>query len=289
MSQIPLSASSAADPRLPARHSVDIRQRHPGGPIYGLLACITIIGGFVLFRSVLPPGAILRTPGTSQSRPIKTNDQGLRQLAIKAPVPRYPPASLANNVTGVVVATVTIDKGGRFHSVQIVESPDAATADAVREAVTQWVFRPATVPSPSTLIAGTLIFYFHRDGGRGVVLSSQEMQGLKSAAANIAAENTHPVPRTIDETELRVLTRTVAPIVVDIRSRAMHQTSHRDGAINIPVRELETRGVAELPRSRLIVIDCFAEQQRSGLCDIATHVLSSAGFAQVAIVNRSVH
>jgi TonB family protein len=254
---------------------------------YSLLACVILIGGAVLYRGATPWQTVLPTLLTRQSPSIRTNDQGLRQLAIKAPPPIYPASAVANNIMGVVVAAVTIDVQGKLKSVKIVESPDAATGRAVRDAVTQWVFRPLTVPSGANLIAGNMIFYFHRTGGRVVVSSAEEMQAIKSSTTE-GTDLQPTVHRLIDEAEFRRIRVTSVPVVLDIRSRPAHLESHRSGAVNIPIRELQTRGGAELPRSRLIVIDCFAEHQPSGLCEMAVHILRSEGFSHLAILNRSI-
>ena len=240
----------------------------------------------MLYRGARSPWALLRTTLAPQSPPIKTGDRGLRQLAIKAPRPIYPPTSLAKRVTGVVVATVTIDVNGQLKNVNIVESPDAATARAVREAVTQWVFRSVTVPSAANLIRGNLIFYFHFNEGRGLVSSSDELQATKPLALRDNRQ-TQRFVKSINEAEFDRLRSTIAYVVLDIRSRTAHVEAHRDGAVNIPLAELRTRGGAELPRSRLIVIDCFVEQQYSGLCNMAVHVLTADGFSEVAVLNRN--
>lgn len=283
-----LSSSTPSTQRaVPACHTA-VHSRRGGRAVYIFLVSVILIAGLALYRGAVPPLKVLRTPLTSQSSRLKGNDQSLRQLAIKAPPPSYPPTSLANNVTGVVVAAVTIDVNGQLRSVTIVESPDAATGRAVRDAVRQWVFRPLGVPTPADVITGNLIFYFHFAGGRGMVSSSEEIQALTALSTEDGHLPNPPVVRAIDEAELRRLRDTSVPVVLDIRSRAAHLQSHRDGAVNIPLRELQTRGGAELPRSRLIVVDCFAEQQHSGLCGMAVHMLTSDGFSEVAVLNRTV-
>jgi TonB family protein len=274
---------------LPApRVAVHDRQvRHwRGRAIYSLLVCVVLLAGLVLHSGAMPLWTALGSPLGPQSIPLKFNDQGLRQLAIEAPCPAYPSASLDNNVTGVVVATVRIDLNGQLRSVKIVESPDAATGRAVRDALMRWVFRPLVVPR-ANVVTGDMIFYFHRAGDRGVVSSPEELQKIKAVTTPTEKPpQAPPVVRVIDEAELGRLRGTIAPVVLDVRSRAAHLRSHRDGAVNIPVRELQTRSGAELPRSRLIVIDCFAEQQYLGLCGMAVHVLTSHGFSEVAVLNR---
>src|SRR5882672_10231670 len=148
---------------LPARHTANDNRplrtwrRHASSV---LLVCLVPIAAFAVYRG--PASSWLDLPKRSTSRPIlaKLDDSGLRQLAVVAPTPRYPPTSLANSVSGVVVASVTLEVNGQMRNVEILESPDAATGRAVRDAVRGWVFRPLGVPSRATVITGNLIFYF---------------------------------------------------------------------------------------------------------------------------------
>lgn len=254
-----------------------IQPRWPAPRIAGLLACVLLFLGFVVIRGM--------PRWTSRPQVLKVQDSGLRRQAIMAPTPRYPSTSLAKNVSGVVVATVTLDVLGRqTRGVEILESPDAATGRAVRDAVRQWTFKPLGSPSRVTAITGNIIFYFHLMGGSGMVLSSDELQAIRGIRADAKKPQTLPVVRTIDEAEFR---RTTAAVVLDTRSRAAHLHGHRDGTVNIPLSELATRANAELPRSGLVVIDCFAEQQFTGLCGMAARILTSHGFSELAVLNRS--
>lgn len=283
------SSTTPTPTATPARHAAP----HDGQPrgrrdrvVHGVLVCFVVIAALILHRGASRPWMALSAPLRSQSSPIKADDRALRQLATKSPVPVYPALSLANKVTGVVVATVTIDVSGQVRSVTIVESPDVPTGRSVRDAVSQWVFRPVEVPRAANLITANMIFYFHLSDGRGVVLSSQEMQAMRAAGNMNRRLEAPTVPRVIDEAELGRLRGTNATVVLDIRSRAAHLQRHRDGAVNIPLRELNTRGGTELPRSQLIVIDCFVEQEQSGLCTMAVHVLTSHHFSDIAVLHR---
>lgn len=283
------SSPTAREPEYPARHVAihDRGSRHwRGRAIAFVLVFAALTGAFVLYSGTVPLWSSLRMSLSTKSIPAKFNDQGLRQLAIRSPRPTYPKTSLEQNVTGVVVANVRVDLDGRMRSVKIVESPDAATGRAVRDALSQWIFKPLNAPRVN-VITGDLIFYFHLADGRGVVLSSDELQTIKfGAAPGTPSTQAQPIVKSIDESEFRLLRGTSAPIVLDIRSRAAHLLSHRDDAINIPIGELDARSRAELPRSGLIVIDCFVEQQHSGLCGMAVHLLTSRGFSDMAVLNR---
>jgi len=70
---------------------------------------------------------------------------------------------------------------------------------------------------------------------------------------------------------------------LDIRDRDTFGEGHDEGAVNIPFGEVLTRGPAELPVSRRIVIDCRDPLE---FCAMAVHWLASSGFGQVSILRR---
>jgi len=243
---------------------------------------LVFIAGFVLSA-----GTPLRSVFRTRSPVIFTvNDDALRRLSVKAQAPAYPSTSLANNITGVAVAAVTIDVNGTVRDVTIVDSPDDATGTAVRNAVLRWTFRPLGVSSPADLINGKLIFYFHLQNGRGVVSSPAELQAIRGIEPTVRGKGEAPVVSVINETEFRRVQSSLGPLVLDTRSHAAYLNGHRDGAINMPFSDLSTRAGAELPRFRTIVIDCFAEQQYSGACEVAAHILTSRGMSSVIMLSR---
>jgi 3-mercaptopyruvate sulfurtransferase SseA len=65
---------------------------------------------------------------------LRMDEWTLRELATNAPRPEYPSASLDAKVEGVVVAAVGFGADGRPLIIDILESPDAHTADSVRGA-----------------------------------------------------------------------------------------------------------------------------------------------------------
>ena len=105
---------------------------------------------------------------------IKTSDKQLREWAITSPPPEYPRTSLAKRVTGVVVAAVLFNEKGTTEAVDIIQSPDAETGSAVRDAVMQWKIKPIMA---GLVAKATLAFYFHMKGRDGVVLNPAEMRG----------------------------------------------------------------------------------------------------------------
>ena len=212
---------------------------------------------------------------------LRTNDQGLRKAALQSPTPTYPRVSLAKKITGVAVVAIAVDTNGRMESVEVLESPDADIERAVREAVLQWVFRPVGAP-----IEGTLIFYFHLRGSDGVVSSPDEMKALKDAGSEGPARQTARAVKEISETEFRRLSDKPGPLLVDIRDRTAYIAGHRKGALNFPLKELLARAANELPSSRHIVIDCFAEDYKANACTVAAHFLTSSGLTHVSLLRR---
>jgi rhodanese-related sulfurtransferase len=209
----------------------------------------------------------------------KTNDEGLRKLATTSPAPTYPPASLAKKVAGVVVAGVLFDAKGAPEVVDILQSPDAETSRAVRDAVMQWKFGPHMgLPG-----RGILFFYFHLKGPQGVVLSPPEMRAVTNPGLQNVKREDEPPVKYLTDAEFRTLAARSNPLLLDVRDRETFGEGHEKGAVNIPLEELSSRGPAELPVSRHVVIDC---RDPLDFCAIAVHFLASAGFGQVSILRR---
>jgi TonB family protein len=127
---------------------------------------------------------------TERVRRIGSNDSGLRKLAITAPTPTYPPASLKKKVAGVVVAAIRADPKGATEAVEILQSPDAETGRAVHDAVMRWTFKPMGAYG----LEGTVMFYFHRIGSRGAVLSPAEMREVINPGVKDVKGGTNRMP-----------------------------------------------------------------------------------------------
>lgn len=208
---------------------------------------------------------------------IGTSDAHLRQWAIASPPPRYPRASLAKRVTGVVVVTALFTEKGAPRAVDIIQSPDAETGRSVREALLLWKLKPMPVP-----VEATLAFYFQMKGQTGVVLNPVEMRALISPGAKNVKREDEPPVKHITEAEYHALS-TQGTLLLDIRDRETFAEGHEKGAVNIPLREVLLRAPAELPVSRHVVIDC-GEPLDS--CAMAVHWLASNGFERVSILRR---
>lgn len=209
---------------------------------------------------------------------ISTSDKQLREWAITSPPPAYPRASLAKRVTGVVVAAVQFNDKGANEAVHIIQSPDAETGRAVRDAVMQWRLKPMVWAAKATLV-----FYFHMKGRDGVVLSPAEMRLVTNPEAKNVKREDEPPAKHITDAEFRALATQSSMLLLDIRDRETFGEGHEKGAVNIPLMELLLRGPAELPVSRHIVIDC---RDPPDFCAMAVHFLASSGFGQVSILRR---
>lgn len=231
-------------------------------------------------------GSLAATPGwiqgqdLSRFRSLKTNDAGLRKLAVAAPTPIYPRRSLNRRVSGVAVIEVEVNSEGQVHGLKVVEAPDTEIAEAVQEAVRKWTFR-----STGTPVRGTLIFYFRLHGVKGDVSSPAEMTALRDADTHPAAD-TRPSVRYINEEDLSKLLESSKPTILDIRHRSLFDQHHRQGALNIPLGELLTRAPNELSPSVLLVIDCFPIDYEAKACAVAAHQVESSGVRQILILRR---
>lgn len=97
----------------------------------------------------------------------------LRRNALRAPLPRYPRASLIKGSTGVAVAAVTVDPNGSIANTEMLEAPDSDISAAVKAILLKWCFtnwagRPKI---GRCVIESRLIFYFGTRGGRPLVVA----------------------------------------------------------------------------------------------------------------------
>lgn len=244
----------------------------------------TAVCALWLAAGIIVSGTVSHVPSAAeqQVRPsgrIKATDKQLREWAIRAPVPAYPKASLAKKATGVVVAAIRTNTIGATEAVEILQAPDAETGRAVHDTLMQWTFRPQF----GMATEGTLVFYFLIKGPQGVVLSPVEMREVTSPGAKNVKREDEPPVKAITDAEFRALAARSNPVMLDIRDRETFGEGHEKNAVNIPFAELLTRGPAELPVSRHVVIDC---RDAAEICAMAVHWLASSGFRQVSILRR---
>jgi hypothetical protein len=251
-------------------------------------------------------GPTVETPRV-QSR-VTMGEWGLRESANFAPMPEYPRGSLGAKVSGVVVAAVGFGVDGRAQSVEILESPDALMAAAVRDAVGRWTVAggQGTGRPDNYVIQGKLTFYFQFRNGKGQVVDPDQMPGgtprprPKPAVAisssgvpslNVPSPAAAPTPgshgemlETITVADFKKEAAVTKHLVLDSGEREAFKRGHWPGAVNIPFDELAVRGGPELPRERLIVVDCTREDIQ--LCRWAGGRLVTQQFPKVVLLVR---
>jgi TonB family protein len=215
--------------------------------------------------------------------------ESLLKMATYAPPPTYPADSLGARTEGVVITEVLVGPDGRIQSVDVLQAPAAAMGRAVREALMQWTFKN-TLRSPSgspTIIHTKLMFYFQIDGGRGVVLTAQEMKRRRQLAPDTALRTEVPASYPIISVGdwPRLSRSSPTPLLLDVRDRSTFAAGHMNNAINIPENELFARAAAELSRTRLLVLDC--PRDAADVCAHAVRTLQREGFTNVSVLRRN--
>jgi len=107
--------------------------------------------------------------------------------------------------------------------------------------------------------------------------------GRQGGETNVLDWATHREVVHITDADLRALSTRSSTLLLDIRDKETFGEGHDKGAVNIPFEEVLTRGLAELPVSRHIVIDCRDPLE---FCAIARHWLASSRFGQVSVLRR---
>jgi hypothetical protein len=224
---------------------------------------------------LLPAMMLALTAGASaQSR---MGETGLRML-VTGPKPVYPPALQAKKTTGVAVAAVLVNPDGRMGTVVVLEAPDPLMSTAVQDALMQW--RRSARITENAAWSAKLTFYFQIRNGIGVVLNPDEMPGARKpeppagAPGEVGVVELEAPKTSIGTPELQRLLAAGTAVVVDVRERDAFRRGHRNGAINIPMNELQVRGSIELPTTKTIVIVC--EQAEEYLCTFSEHMLADS-------------
>ena len=231
------------------------------------------------------------TPGGSVM-----GEGGLRKAASNRAMPTFPPRSRAAGAQGVAVAYVTATPAGPMGQVDILEAPDAAIAESVREALMKW-----RIPSPSANaqgprhFEGRVTFYFKILKGHGFVLNPEQMDGNQDVwDADYAKDNvpssktgsTKPSPSVAiaeigpDEASRLASARDAA--IIDVRERDEFARSHTPGATVMPVGEILVRSRAEINPSRPIVVDC--SQGERTWCKVGAGLFVKRGFREVMTI-----
>jgi len=117
--------------------------------------------------------------------------------ATKTVRPAYPAASVAAGRQGVAVASIVGAADGLMERVDVLEAPDSRVAEAVRNALMQWVFEPLTVEGESERlrIQGKVTFYFLLDDGVPRVLGSPERIAARIRAGQFVPKDPAAIGR----------------------------------------------------------------------------------------------
>ena len=83
----------------------------------------------------------------------------------------------------------------------------------------------------------------------------------------------------IEASEARQIVEKGQAVVVDVRSKDSFDSGHIEGAISVPLAEIETR-LGELPKDKMIVAYCTCGGEASSLG--AVNKLKAAGYTKVA-------
>ena len=223
------------------------------------------------------------TPLPGDPRPGTTSQAAIEAVALDKPFPHYPTRSLENGAAGVAVASIMVGFDGRIERVDVLEAPDADIAEGLRDALERWVL--PVHPDGPRRTGATMVFYFLIEAGEGRVVSGLSLAFERTGVLRSVAGE----PRRIDEAELQSLLEIgSAVVVVDTRDRELYARDHRDGAINLPLRELQLRAAVELPPAQVVIVDCYRGLE--GMCDIAGRILRLVGVPDVAVfVHDFVH
>ena len=167
------------------------------------------------------------------------------------------------------MASVLIGADGRMERVEVLEAPDADIGKAMLDALGRWVL-PQNLfeddPRGLFKVSATMVFYFLIEAGEARVVSGPALAAARVADHSVAGE-----PRRIDETEFKALLETGDVVVIDPRERELYARGHREGTVNIPVEELESRATVELSAARVVIVDCY--RSSGSMCDVAGRIL----------------
>ena len=218
------------------------------------------------------------TPRHGELPPGTTSQAAIEYAALDKPFPRYPARSLENGAAGVAVASIVVGFDGRMERVDVLEAPDADIAEELQNALELWVL--PVHPGGPARTAATMVFYFVIEAGEGRVVSGPFLAAERAGGGRPVADGL----RRIDEAELESLLETGGAVVVDFRDRELYAGGHRDGAVNLPLPELQTRAVLELPSTEVVVVDCYrGSRVWKGRCDVAGQTLLDVGVPDVAV------
>lgn len=259
-----------------------------------------------MLRTPAIPAAFMLTALAASILPaqsiVKTSERSVRARATNKIMPAYPSTSLRAKAEGVAVALIEANPAGTVETVRVLQAPDDAIAAAVRDAVKQWTVPELKVAGSAQhyVTQARLTFYFQIAGGRGRVLSPDQVPGNSdvftppAAAAAVPARGAgtpslssgevrqkRPAIKEIGPPELDRLRAGADPwLLLDVRERTEFARGQTKAAVNVPFEELAVRARAEFgAASTTIVIDCsYADP---ALCRQAGRVLQDRSFERI--------
>ena len=89
-------------------------------------------------------------------------------------LPAYPAASLTKSSQGVTVSEVRVDEKGAVVDVIVLEAPDDAIKQSVRNTLRRWRFEPTVVEGKPIRVRGKITVYFSIKDGVGRVQKAED-------------------------------------------------------------------------------------------------------------------
>lgn len=110
---------------------------------------------------------------------LKAREEIIRRHAVRQVLPAFPTEAVTENASGVTVAQVHIDAKGILRSVEILQAPHPAIAQATLEALKQWQFEfyPNDDGTPECF-NGKLTFYSIIEDGKAFVRNPLRFQKM---------------------------------------------------------------------------------------------------------------
>jgi len=137
--------------------------------------------------------------------------------------------------------------------------------------------KPLSIILTALIIIATLFCFSACSGGGGTTASDGTSAASDGSAGNDS--NAAPVSHKISPADVhQMLADSADFILVDVRTDSEYKDGRIDGAVSIPVDELEKRAAAELPdKDKMIVVYC-----RSGVRSAnAAAILTGLGYTNV--------
>ena len=107
-------------------------------------------------------------------RSVTVTEVTLRKHALKVVMPKFPEAARRNRAQGVAVAQLEVNEQGDASRIEVLEAPDPSIEEAVKRALGEWRFKPASIGGKAVPLRGKLTFYYVIEKGKGRVKNPQQ-------------------------------------------------------------------------------------------------------------------